>query len=93
MPDLLVEIVCDSKVSQTHKPDSTAMLTEGSQNDSVMELHAQLKGDIVSEVFKFFLFIRSGRNNENQNELIMLEEASVHFIYQFVKVIYEHGRN
>lgn len=81
----LVEVVCEGKIPGIQKQEANPMITENLSNGHLPE-EAEIKGDIVSEVFKFFLFIYNNKTEENRAELVMLEEASLHFVERFAKV-------
>ncbi len=80
----LVEVVCDGKIPGPKQDVNPMIATNGNLPEE-----AEIKGDIVSEVFKFFLFIYNNKTEDNKAELVMLEEASLHFVERFAKVKFE----
>lgn len=82
-------MVCESKCPVPKSEDTSKMATEsGIQHNDIYVQEAELKGDIVSEVFKFFLFIEEVKNEANKGDLAMLQEACLYFMEEFVKVFF-----
>ena len=88
-------MVCKSKSPHSQQLAEAIQQQGISIVNEIAMAETQLKGNITSAVFKFFLALIQLRSETNNEALFTLEEGCVYFIEQFVKVFvfYENFLN